>query len=74
MIYLVWLLSCCACAYLGFKYREVKDTVSKLKTTVEALTRSQKANTPPDTKFAEPLTRAEMAAELEKEKIDLLNP
>lgn len=69
MIYLTTI----ATLFLGFYLREVLDTLKRLLVAVEALRGSQEPKKAEPASFSEPMTRAEMVAQLEDEKIRLLN-
>ena len=58
----------------GYFARELLSTLKRFENVLRGLNKAQAENQPPETTFAEPLTRAEMAAMLESERIALLNP
>lgn len=71
---LIILVAFLAGAVLGYYLRRVVDLVLNIRGRVVELRRHQdNEKSTPSTGFAEPMTRAEMAAMLEEEKIDLLN-
>ncbi len=59
--------------FVGYYLRDIRDKLLQLLARVGELKLAQDKSKPPSTGFAEPLTRAELAASLEDEKIRLLN-
>lgn len=57
----------------GYWLREVLDTMRRIVNGLDGLRTSQEKDKKPSTSFAEPMTRQEVIALLEQEKIDLLN-
>lgn len=74
MIYLAFALVAFLSFFIGHYLRELKDILLTVKNRIQELHVSQEKDKTPTTGFAEPMTRAEAAADLEKERIDLLNP
>lgn len=60
--------------FLGYYLREVLDALKRMVEHLERLKDPEAAEKPTRSSFAEPMTRVEVAAMLEKERIDLLNP
>lgn len=59
--------------FLGFYLREVLDTLHNILERLESLKNGQKEEIKPAMGMAEPMTRQEVLALMEKERIELLN-
>lgn len=61
--------------FVGFYLREVLDIIRKIEQYLRNLRLAQSTTPPPPPRanFAEPMNRVELAAELERERIEALN-
>jgi sporulation protein YlmC with PRC-barrel domain len=74
MIYLALALTAFLSFFIGHFLGELKDILLTIKNRVEELKIAQDKDKPVVTNFADVQTRAEAIAELEKEKLEMLNP
>ncbi len=59
--------------FVGYYLREVIGILLNIKNTIQSLKVAQEGTKPSGTTFAGPMSRAEVAALIEQEKIDILN-
>lgn len=73
----LWVISYCAVAYiayfLGHFSRELKDILLTVKNRLYELKTAQEKAEKPKSGIAEPMTPAEIAADLDQERIRILN-